>query len=415
MRVSKTSGVAPPAEPIPVTQIESKVSRAFKLVQNGVLFEAVFLKLLEKKYTPIAPCREELCQLTDQTGKSLLVRALELDPPDQALITALVTDKIALGRAAPNGDMPLDLAARRGDLCAIGLLYPHQDHKVKESALEIAVASHQTQAVIKLLTMPTLIDKTPLWFSLINIGIRYSEEEFFTGALEIYAEALAVAEESFRDQKDEGNFVITWHNLGSSLAALNRFPEALVYYQKAYNLVKKIFERCDQRFLTLIYDLAKCHTALSDHKMARVFLREALDVLKRVYYGPHHQKICILNAIAVSYAHSGSMEQVDESAQCAFFQASELKEDSQIMIAEVLDNKGHCYFLNRQYQQALDFYQEALGMLLVFCENEHSLVIDCLMHLAECQTQLGNHEQAKMLMEDAREFEAQLSKKTEGN
>jgi len=412
MKVAKVSAGSLPPEPIPVAQIESKVSRAFKLKKDEALFDGVLQKLQQKKYTPIAKCREELCQLTDPTGKSLLVRALELDPPDQTLIAALVTDKIALGMPAPSGDMPLDLAARRGDLCAIELLYPLQSNKMKESALEIAVASGQTSAVIKLLTLPKLNDRTPLWSSLINISTRYCQEGFFTGALEILWKALAVAEESFRDKKDKGNCVITLHNLAGTLAALRQFSEALVYYQRAYDLFNEIYERTDEDFLPLICDLANCHTSLNDHKMARVFLREACEILKEVYHEPHPKKISILNAIAMSYARSGSMEQVDEYAQYASAQALEL-EDSQIVLAEVLDNKSRCYFLNKQYQKALDIHQEAFNFLLVFAENDHPLMIDCLEHLAECHKQLGNEEKAKALKEDASMIKTQLGKKTE--
>lgn len=407
MKVAKVSAGSLPPGPIPAEQIESKISQAFHLKQDKGLFDAVFKELRKHQFDPIADCRKELSQFIDQNGKSLLIRALELDPSDYALIEALVAEKIALERPDPYGGMPLDLAARMGDLRAIEILYPNQPNKVKESARNIAEAAHQINAVIKLLTLPRLNDQTPIWSSLITIGKRYYSEGFFEGALALYTEALAVADVAFTDEKDEGNFLITWHHLAKCFAARGDFSKALVYYEKAYEKIKNT-RNPYVNFVPLIHDLAKCHTNLGDHKKARAFLRMAQKFEERCFMGPHSRKVAILNKIALSYAREKNMNEANEYVKIAYEQALELKEEGLCLSAVVLDNQGQCYFINEQYQEAIVLHEKALRTLRVFAQDESFLIIVCLEHLAQCHLKLGNCAKAKEIMEEASQLVSSL-------
>ncbi len=364
-RASETPTIQPPP-PIPLPDLLAKVTKVFGLCPKPTLsleeqqfecFEAVFQSLQKREWTRLAPCSKELCQLTDRKGRSLLIRALELEPYDPELTLALVTRKIALARLDATDNTPLHHAARIGDLPAIELLYSSTSaikrNQAHETPLEVAVREHQIDAIKKLLTLPQLRVETPLWASFFSLGNRYFLEDNFSHAIEMYLEALKVANRVFTE--GAGNQIRdTWRNLASCYFNLNNPETALFYLEQAFHLFAETPGCTSLEEIELLKPIALCYACKGNLARALTLNDQAAQLLTKVN-----------------------------------------ERDLLAAEVEILDNKGLCYFYDQSYRAAIELHEQALTTLILLSNEDHPLLIDCHGHLAACYEKLEQYDRAK--------------------
>ncbi|MBS0628596.1 MAG: tetratricopeptide repeat protein [Verrucomicrobia bacterium] len=361
MKVQRTSEVRPsPApNPIPLPAALDKVSKTFFLKLDPTLsieerqyacFEGVFERLRAKQWISIPLCTEELSQLTDREGRSLLIRALDLYPNDHDLAVALATSKIALDRVGPGENSPLHYAARTENCKVIELLYSPTSalkrNNNNQTPLDVAANLHQVEAIRTLLNIPNLIDRTPTWATFFNLGNRFFDEGHLPEAKGMYLEALAVAESAFVPDVHGPQLGMNLHNLGCLHFSLKEYDKALFYWEKEYEIRLKLRENVTD----LLKDIALIYALQGNEIEALKTLTKAWELME----------------------HASATER-----------------------AALLNHTGICYFHLARYQEAIQMHEKAYKMLALLEEKEIPLMIECLEHLAKCHEQLADMQTAR--------------------
>lgn len=373
MRVSASTSTAvsrtpsPPLE-IPLVQLLSKIAHVFRVVlkigltieqQKQACFEAVIAACNQKRWELIEECKDELCQLTDQVGRSLLVYALET--PDSILAQELIARGISLKSVDAQGNNALHHFARIGDAEAIGILHKHISTTAKNNAgetpLDVAFSANQPYTAITLLTSAELRDKTPQWVTLNSIGIRFFKAGAIQAALAIHVEACDIA--------------------------------------------TKAFEETDPNLITSIDHVANCSFALKDYVQARQFFAVELGIIIKIYKEDHPKVIDLLKSISLCHLFEGNLEEALKLAGEAHSIATHSLEDNPFEVDMIKNHIGFCHFSFGDYETALKYYRQALTAMSLFSDDAQPCMLDSLEGIAKCYESLGNQQEAKQHWREA--------------
>ncbi len=157
----------------------SKIIRTLQFdesLDREACFQAVIEACRQRHWKPITACRDELVELIDQTGRSLLIYALQIG--DHMLSQALIEQEIALQTSDRQGNTPLHYAAEQGNSDLLLKLRKHLSVNSKndrgQTPLHRAVNQGQREAAIALLeqgagqNIQDLDGRTPLHDAVIH-------------------------------------------------------------------------------------------------------------------------------------------------------------------------------------------------------------------------------------------------------
>lgn len=259
--------------------------------------------------------------------------------------------RVSFGQATTHvhGDTPLHTAARRGDTVEIALRYNEIPFDTKnereQTALDVAIEACQARAVITLLTVPELINKTPLWASLNRIG-----EYFFS----------------------QGHF-----------------EEALMLHLKAYDVVELIKENAPH-LVTTVQNLAFCYFTLKDYSNACIYFFQEMahetDPLK---------KGKILLDIGPCYFNQGLFKKALSTYEEAHNIVVPFFKNNPTETAIALNGMGSCQSRLGNYVEALEHHLEAYNLMFILSEQHHECMIESLDEIAMCYKNLGNIDEAE--------------------
>lgn len=243
-------------------------------------------------------------------------------------------------------------AARQGNTDEIAPRYNEIPFDTKnedgDTPLEVAIKARQTGAVITLLTAPDLVNKTPVWASLMSIGQR-----FF----------------------DRGHFA-----------------EALTMHLKAHEFAEQLFFPGDPHLIKTVQRIAVCYFNLGNYKQARVYFRDEYRMEPE-----EASKIEILHDIALSYFQERSYQLALETYRQVYEDLRPL--GSAVELARILNYISLCLSNLGKYSEAIEHLDEAYLTMRFFTEEVHPCMIDSLGEMAFCFQQLGNQKEANTYRE----------------
>jgi class 3 adenylate cyclase len=125
--------------------------------------------------------------------------------------------------------------------------------------------------------------------------------------------------------------------------------QAMIHYDVAYNLARKIPDSSFYLKQELIYKLGEKYFVLGDYANAKVYLLEALEV-----DNPNYEKggpaININNNLGLTYLSTSHLDEAQKSFEKALYHAEQV--DSKAWIGNLSGNLGHVFILKGDYETA---------------------------------------------------------------
>ena len=196
-----------------------------------------------------------------------------------------------------------------------------------------------------------------------SIGLTYSRMGDLAQALQYYKESLSIAQylvtQPTAYHKSYWDLANAYHNIGFCYFRQGKLEEALEYYQKALKQWQEVCKE-DDPVLAKSYDKhALCFEKQGDIAKALEYYDRGLQIRLKIF-GERHPDT------ANSYMSMGLLKPLEE--RLPFFEKAlqirlQLFGEKHPDIAAAYGEIAQVYFLNRQYQDALQALQKGVGSL----------------------------------------------------
>jgi tetratricopeptide (TPR) repeat protein len=228
--------------------------------------------------------------------------------------------------------------------------------------------------------------------ALYKIGSDLAALHRFTEALETHHQALNIAEgEPFIYV----HAILFLDEVGGSLLKLGRFEEAVKVFQEVLVMKKKIFDEPHDDMAMTLNQLGVCLSQLEHYDKALESFQEALNIRKRVY-----GKIALVVESFHNVGHSCCALNRFEQALDVYNQALEMAKtihDNKPHpdIALSFDNLGRSLFGLKRYDDALEAFFEALYMRNKIHEGSVQFdMAESNFYIGRCYEESNNFEKA---------------------
>ena len=240
------------------------------------------------------------------------------------------------------------------------------------------------------------------YFVSYQLGCCYGFSNDYGKSLNLLRESLNLAQILEDKEKIAG----CWRSIGIQYNSLGQFNQSLAYYTKCVR-----YFRTEKKYEDLGWTLSligSVHTGQQKYRQALKYYQKSLDTFQKVNPNTSptllDNKVMTLFAIGCSYAEQKNYLKALEYCQQAF--ALDPNKTREVFH---LANLGHIYNKLSQYQQSIQFYQDALSLFQKMNSNIHQQA-SCFYLIAENYTQMEQYEDAKKHY-----FQALILRKAENN
>lgn len=193
-------------------------------------------------------------------------------------------------------------------------------------------------------------DSTRLPDRLFMVGVCYYMKGDYPSALEIYQEALAVAEK-IDAKSTKGNIL---NNIGNIQDELKNYPLALAYLQQALNIRSELG---DERYINSTREnMATVYSKTGDYQRALELFRE-IQVFKESKDDKKGMSITLMN-IGYAYERLGKFQNALDYYSQSLRLLYQLDDSQNIVVC--LNNIGDIYYALGKYNQAIDSSKKSL-------------------------------------------------------
>jgi CHAT domain-containing protein/tetratricopeptide (TPR) repeat protein len=196
-----------------------------------------------------------------------------------------------------------------------------------------------------------------------NIGWVYLNNKDYTKALDY----LLLAYTIFTQQDNQTAKLSVINLIAASFRHLNKLPKALEYYLEAKEIAQKLPQNKNARILSDLYqNTAKCYFELKDYNLALAHYQTALSYYEQI---PQKSKAAIYHNLGDIHKQQGQLNEAESYYTQALHEAQRVDGNKHANTAHQYRTLAAFYAQQNSYQQALQFYQDAVCCV---CSSFHN-------------------------------------------
>ena len=175
--------------------------------------------------------------------------------------------------------------------------------------------------------------------------------------------------EQTTDRGDQGRY---YHHLGCIKDAQGDYPEAVSFYERALEILKKTLPANHPSLATSYNNIGLVYYSMGEYSKALSFYERALEIKEKTLPANHPSLATSYNNIGTVYKNMG-----EYSKALSFYErALEIKEKTlpanHPSLATSYNNIGGVYYSMGEYAKALSFYERALEILKKSLPDNHA-------------------------------------------
>lgn len=211
----------------------------------------------------------------------------------------------------------------------------------------------------------------------------------------VYAER---AEKWITKDVTELNKGYVYHILGSVYSAAKKYPEAIPWLEKAYNIRKK--EKDEVQLVATISNLVFCAQGAGDIKRTLTLILESEQICERINKRDPHVYVITLVQLADVFRDLKRFDKAEELYKKAIAKAEERKPPEDLVVA--YQNYG-TYFINQgEYSKSLPYLEKGI-------ENQEKLnqpeeLFTSKINLAIVYAETGKFDEARKIFTEVYEY-----------
>ena len=272
-------------------------------------------------------------------------------------------------------------------------LQPHLEQQIADTTSQESISELEQQIAQLQETAP----ESPLLITLYNdLGQAYEQQYAYKKALDLYQQALALAQE----KNNSTGQALTLLNLGNALKACGRTFQALHYYQESLVHYRKLGDRRNEA--NTLNQLGLAEDLLGHYRQAIFHHKQSLKIAREI--GDRQYKANSLNNLGNIYESLGEYRKALEFYQETLGISREIGDRENE--ANSLNNLGIIHKCLGQYRQAHDSLQQSLEISRGIGNRENEA--NSLNNLGNVYRSLGQNQQAidyyRKTLEIAREI-----------
>lgn len=211
----------------------------------------------------------------------------------------------------------------------------------------------------------------------------------YKDALECLEEALSIRRRLLGDCSDVAE---TYHNLAKTYSEMTQHDKALIFYRESVRIYKKSISTRDA-FHKVSMDMAQCATFCSQFQLAIDCYTDCLQETKSLN---NNETDAAMLLQRMGEIHMNNLSRYDD-AKKLFLDALEIlrcDKDEEGRANEHITNllmlTAHVHGLAKDYDYALDYYEELITLLQPNMPKNENLVADCLHAMADILSTMEN-------------------------
>jgi CHAT domain-containing protein/Tfp pilus assembly protein PilF len=235
-------------------------------------------------------------------------------------------------------------------------------------------------------------------------GVQEFKQGEYLASLKRLQQALAIA-------RDIGNKQREWINLnqiGLVYSSLGEYKFALDFFEQALAIPKQIFQNNG----AIHYNIAGVYSNLGNYTKALEFYRKALALTQKRGY--KEGEVQILNRMGIVYFRQREYEIALDSYQQALEIIKTIDTDKKLLEGATLYNIGYVYLYTEKHPFALDLFQQSLTIYQQFGSKYSTVQI--INAIGQAYSKLGNYEIALDFLQQGLVIAQEIgAKESEGN
>ncbi len=225
------------------------------------------------------------------------------------------------------------------------------------------------------------------------LGTAESKDSKYTVALDFHKKALAIQKEKLPEQHP--NLAASYQAIGMVQNQLGQTGLAFDYLQKAFEINQSIFGEDHPTTAITMSSFGKIYSSKGNHQRAIELLQKSIDVLKKEIGEKNPSVVEAYFRLGEAYMAKGNYDLGLMNMQRGLTVFEEIKgSEHHPERAPFLNNIGKIYTLRGDYNQALEFYLQALEQVAVHKGLNHADAASSYNNIAEVLQNQGQLDSA---------------------